>query len=52
MIQALDGICVQCRRQGMIKELKLLKAETWWNKAQDKNIWGRIIKKAKVHKGL
>jgi hypothetical protein len=38
MIQALVGIGIQCRRQGMIKELKLLKVETWWNKAQDKII--------------
>jgi hypothetical protein len=26
--------------------------ETWWKKARDINIWGRIVKEAKVHKGL
>jgi hypothetical protein len=29
-----------------------LKVETWWNKALDRNIWGRIIKEAKVHTEL
>jgi hypothetical protein len=32
--------------------MKLLKVEAWWKKAHDRNIWGRIIKEAKVHKGL
>jgi hypothetical protein len=36
----------------VLKDVKLLKAETWWKKAHDKNIWGRIIKEAKVHTGL
>jgi hypothetical protein len=35
-----------------LKDVKLLKVETWWKKARDRNIWGRIIKETKVHKGL
>jgi hypothetical protein len=34
------------------KDVKLLKAETWWEKVRDRNIWGRIIKEAKVRKEL
>jgi hypothetical protein len=34
------------------KDVKLLKVETWWKKARDRIIWVRIIKEAKVHKGL
>jgi hypothetical protein len=29
-----------------------LKVQAWWKKALDKNLWGRIIKEAKVHTGL
>jgi hypothetical protein len=29
-----------------------LKVEAWWKKALDRNIWGRIIKEAKVYNGL
>jgi hypothetical protein len=36
----------------VLKDVKLLKVETWWKKACDRNLWGRIIKEAKVHKGL
>jgi hypothetical protein len=36
----------------VLKNVKLLKVETWWKKTLDRNIWGRIIKEAKVHKGL
>jgi hypothetical protein len=36
----------------VLKDVKLLKVETWWKKAHDRNIWGKIIKEAKVHKGL
>jgi hypothetical protein len=36
----------------VLKHVKLLKVETWWKKAHDRNIWGRIIKEAKVHKRL
>jgi hypothetical protein len=36
----------------VLKDVKLLKVETWWKKALDRNIWGRIIKVAKVYKGL
>jgi hypothetical protein len=36
----------------VLKDVKLLKVEPWWKKARDRNIWGRIIKEAKVHKGL
>jgi hypothetical protein len=36
----------------VLKDVKLLKVETRWKKARDRNIWGRIIKEAKVHKEL
>jgi hypothetical protein len=36
----------------VLKDVKLLKVETWWKKAHDRNICGMIIKEAKVHKGL
>jgi hypothetical protein len=36
----------------VVKDVKLLKVETWCKKARDRNIWGRIIKEAKVHTGL
>jgi hypothetical protein len=49
MTQASDGIGIQRREPGTIKELKI---EAWWKKALHGNIWGRIIKEAKVHKGL
>jgi hypothetical protein len=35
----------------VLKDVKLLKVEAWWKKALDRNIWGRIIKEAKVHTG-
>jgi hypothetical protein len=40
------------RLDSVLKDVKLLKVETWWKKAHDRNIWGRIIKEAKVHTGL
>jgi hypothetical protein len=36
----------------VLNDVKLPKVETWWKKVPDRNIWGRIIKDAKVHKGL
>jgi hypothetical protein len=36
----------------VLKDVKLLKVETWWKKALDRNIWVRVIKGANVHKGL
>jgi hypothetical protein len=33
-------------------DVNLLKVEAWWKKAPDRNIWGEIIKEAKVHTGL
>jgi hypothetical protein len=36
----------------VLKDVKLVKVETWWKKALDRNILGRIVKEAKVHKGL
>jgi hypothetical protein len=36
----------------VLKDVKLLKVETRWKKALDWNIWGSIIKKSRVHKGL
>jgi hypothetical protein len=50
-----------CRKEGrpklrwldsVLKDIKLLKVETCLKKAHDRNIWGRIIKEAMVHKGL
>jgi hypothetical protein len=26
-----------------------MKVEAWWKKTLDRNLWGRIIKEAKVH---
>jgi hypothetical protein len=40
------------RRLDIVKDVKILKVEAWWKKALDRNIWGRIVKEAKVHKGL
>jgi hypothetical protein len=36
----------------VLKNVELLKVETWWKKALDMNIWEKIIKEAKVYKGL
>jgi hypothetical protein len=36
----------------VLKDVKLMKVETWWKKARDRNICGRIIKEVKVHTGL
>jgi hypothetical protein len=35
----------------VLRDAKLLKVQTWWKKARGGNIWGKIIKEAKVHKG-
>jgi hypothetical protein len=35
----------------VLKDVTLLKEE-WWEKALVRNIWGRIIKEARVNKGL
>jgi hypothetical protein len=35
-----------------LKDVKTFKTEAWRKKALDRNIWGRIIKEAKVHTGL
>jgi hypothetical protein len=38
---------------GVLKDVELLKVETWWKKARDRNIWGGgVIKETKVHNGL
>jgi hypothetical protein len=47
MTQASNGMGIQHQLPGMIKELWIR-----WKKVFDRNIWGRIIKEAKVHKGL
>jgi hypothetical protein len=36
----------------VLKYVTLLKVEAWWKIALDRNIWMRIIKEAKIHKGL
>jgi hypothetical protein len=36
----------------VLKDVKLLKVEAWWKKALNRNIWGKIMKEAKVHTGL
>jgi hypothetical protein len=36
----------------VLKDVKLLKVEAWWKKALNRNIWGRMMKEAKVRKGL
>jgi hypothetical protein len=47
MTQASDGMGIQRRQPGVFNELWI-----GWKKELDRNIWGRIIKEAKVHKGL
>jgi hypothetical protein len=32
--------------------MQTLKVGAWWKKTLDRNLWERIIKEAKVHKGL
>jgi hypothetical protein len=34
----------------VLKDVNTLKVEAWRKKALDRNIWGRMIKEAKVHK--
>jgi hypothetical protein len=36
----------------VLKDVKLLKVESWWKKALDSNALERIIKEVKVNKGL
>jgi hypothetical protein len=36
----------------VLKDVKVLKVEAWWNKELDRTMWGWIIKEAKLHKGL
>ena len=36
----------------VLKGLKTLEVNTWWNKARDRGLWSEIIKEAKAHKGL
>jgi hypothetical protein len=36
----------------VLKYVKILKVEAQWKKACDRNIWGRVIKEAKVHTGV
>jgi hypothetical protein len=36
----------------VLKDVKLLKVEASWKKALYRDIWGRIIKEAKAHKGF
>jgi hypothetical protein len=52
-----EGSRKKRRRKSMwldsvLKDVKLLKVETWRKKARDRNILGRIIKEAKVHREL
>jgi hypothetical protein len=35
----------------ILKDLKILKVTAWWRTTQD-NLWSKIIKEAKAHKGL
>jgi hypothetical protein len=36
----------------VLKDLKFLKFTAWWRTAQDTDLWSKIIKEAKAHKGL
>jgi hypothetical protein len=47
MTQASYGMGIQRQLPDVIKELWIR-----WKKVFYRNIWGRIIKEAKVHKGL
>jgi hypothetical protein len=36
----------------VLKDLKILTVTAWWRAAQDRDMWSKIIKEAKAHKGL
>jgi hypothetical protein len=36
----------------VLKDLKILKVTACWRTAQDRDLWSKIIKEAKAHKGL
>jgi hypothetical protein len=36
----------------ILKDLKTLTVTAWWRTAQDRDLWSKIIKEAKTHKGL
>jgi hypothetical protein len=36
----------------VLKDLKILKVTAWCRTAQDRDLWSKIIKEAKAHKGL
>jgi hypothetical protein len=36
----------------VLKDLKILKVTALWRTAQDRDLWSKIIKEAKAHKGL
>jgi hypothetical protein len=36
----------------VLKDLKILTVTVWWRTAQDRDLWSKITKEAKAHKGL
>jgi hypothetical protein len=36
----------------VLKDLKILKVTALWRTARGRDLWGKIIKEAKAHKGL
>jgi hypothetical protein len=36
----------------VLKDLKILTVTAWWRTAQDRDLWSKIIKDAKTHKGM
>jgi hypothetical protein len=38
--------------ESILKDLKILTVIGRWRTAQDRDLWSKVIKKAKAHKGL
>jgi hypothetical protein len=36
----------------VLKDLKILKMTEWWRTTKDRDLWSKIIKEAKAHKGM
>jgi hypothetical protein len=42
-----DNLLAAWRLDSVLKDVKLLKVETWWKKARDGNIWGGSSRKSR-----
>lgn len=38
--------------QEITNDLRIIGAGNWWNKTQERGIWGQIVEEAKAHAGL